>query len=271
MRMNKENIEKEITSFGDWVEEVIFFEETTSTNEYAKSLGRHGLGDNLKGKISLVVADGQTGGKGTKGRNFLSPKGTSIYMSILQKPDIKPTCASMITIVTAVAVRRAIEEETGVDAKIKWPNDIVAQNKKLCGILTEMNADVEKVKYLVIGIGLNVNNSEMSRFISDIAVSLRMITGKEYDRSKIIGSIVKWYKYYFEKFIEKNSLELLVDEYNKNLIHNGWDIMLLKGNETEQVKSHGINEFGQLIVEKEGEKFPVISGEVSVRGIYNYV
>ena len=106
----------------------------------------------------LVVADEQTGGRGRRGRAWESQKGVSIYMSLVLKPEIEPNHASMLTLIAAMAVAGGIEKTTGLECKIKWPNDIVVHGKKVCGILTEMSTQMDYINYIVIGIGINVQN-----------------------------------------------------------------------------------------------------------------
>ena len=137
-----------------WVgEEIHYFDSTDSTNTRAKRLAEDGA---VHG--TLVVADEQTGGRGRRGRVWESQKGVSIYMSLVLKPEIEPNHASMLTLITAMAVAGGIEKTTGLECKIKWPNDIVIHGKKVCGILTEMSTQMDYINYIVIGIGINVQN-----------------------------------------------------------------------------------------------------------------
>lgn len=248
------------------VKEVIYFESTDSTNNRAKMSGEEGKPDG-----TLVVADSQDKGKGRRGRSFDSPKGKSIYMTLLLRPDINPVKASMITIVAAMAVTKGLNEACGINTSIKWPNDIVAEGKKLCGILTEMSAEPDHVNYVAVGIGINVNNETMPKEIENAAVSVKILTGKEYKRSTIISAVMKWFNVYYKKFLRTESLADIKDEYNKNLIHMDKDIEIIKGGERYKAKSLGIDDNGELITERDGQTETVISGEVSVRGVYGYV
>ncbi len=248
------------------VKEVVYYENTDSTNDNAKLLGKQGMPDG-----TLVVADCQSAGKGRQGRSFESPKGKSIYMTLLLRPQISPANASMTTIVAAMAVRKALEEVCRVETLIKWPNDIVADGRKLCGILTEMSAEPDKVNYVVVGIGINVNNDSMTEDISNVAVSVKMLTGREYRRDRIIAAVMKWFGIYYGEFLKTESLKNLRDEYNKYLIHMGKDVEIIRENTKYRMKSLGIDDNGELIVERDGNIETVISGEVSVRGVYGYV
>ncbi len=127
---------------------------------------------------TFVVADQQTAGKGRRGRSWDSLPGTGIYMTLMLKPDINPNHASMLTLVTAMAVANAMHRVTGAEALIKWPNDIVINGKKICGILTEMSAQFDYINHIVIGIGINVHNESFPEELQDHAGSLLLECGK---------------------------------------------------------------------------------------------
>lgn len=255
----------------DIVNEVVFFEETDSTNNQAK----RGAGQQVSG--ALYIAETQTGGRGRRGRSWSSAKGTGIYMSLMFRPDIVPSSASMLTLVAAIAVARAITENCS-NAKahnicsIKWPNDIVVGGRKVCGILTEMSASPDKIDYVIIGLGINVNNTEFDDEIKDIASSLYLETGSFVKRSDIVVSFVKHFTKYYEIFKQTCDMTALSDEYNKILVNNGRQVKILGEDEDFVGKAVGINQKGALLVEREdGTITEVIAGEVSVRGLYGYV
>lgn len=133
----------------------IFLESVDSTNNYAKRIAEQGAETG-----TLVVAEEQTGGKGRRGRSWETPKGANIAMTILLKPQIRPEHASRLTLLMAMAVVRGIQSVTGLEAGIKWPNDVVVDGHKVCGILTEMSTEVDYINYVVIGTGINVNQTE---------------------------------------------------------------------------------------------------------------
>ncbi len=263
--LSKSEIESVIPT-GGIVNKVIYFDETDSTNTRAKLFGEEGMADG-----ALVVADCQNMGKGRRGKSFTSPRGQSVYMTFLLRPDIPPVRASMITILSAMAVRSGLREICGIDTLIKWPNDVVADGKKICGILTEMSAELTKINYVVVGIGINVNNKKMPKDIENVAVSARMLTGREQGRSLIIGSVCKWFGAYYHKFLSTLDLSLIKEEYNKYLINYNKEVEIVKERESYRAKSLGIDDEGRLLVEREGKIEAVLSGEVSVRGVYGYV
>lgn len=247
--------------------DVLYLDETDSTNVQAKKLGeaegKHG---------TLIVSDRQTAGKGRRGRGWDSPSGASIYMSILLRPDILPDKAPMLTLVMALAVVRAVREITGEEAGIKWPNDIVLNKKKICGILTEMSAEIDYINHVVIGVGINVNTEDFPEEIKKTATSLFIETGKKWKRSEFIAAAMKYFEEYYEIFLKTQNLKMLQEIYNGFLVNKDAQVRVLEpGNEFDGC-ALGINETGELLVRKsDGEITKIYAGEVSVRGIYGYV
>ena len=246
---------------------IVFLEETGSTNEEARKLAFAGYPHG-----TLVVADSQTGGKGRRGRSWHTPKGSSIAMSLILKPELGAEYASMLTLVQAMAVARAIEENCGLKAQIKWPNDILINEKKVCGILTEMNMEGTKISSIIIGTGINVNQESLPEDISDIATSLKKESGKTQSRENLIKSICMFFEEYFKLFMESKDLSGILEEYNLRLISSGRMVKVLDPKGEFVGQALGINAEGELLVKKEsGEVVTVYAGEVSVRGIYGYV
>lgn len=253
---------------------IIYFEEVDSTNLVAKQLGKqegtHGI---------LVVAEKQNAGRGRLGRNWSSPKGSGIYLSLVLQPEINPEHAAMLTIIAALAVNQGIRKTTGIESYIKWPNDIVINGKKVCGILTEMSTVNEKLECVVIGIGINVSQMSFPKELKSMATSLQMEGKKDVDRSELIINIMNYLEMYYKSFIKEKSLQPIVGEYNSFLVNMGRQVRILDDAASYTGTALGINESGALLVNTEeiiqGEKKSVIkmvvSGEVSVRGIYGYV
>lgn len=246
---------------------LVYLNEVDSTNNYARKLAEDGVQHG-----TLVVADYQNGGKGRRGRTWVMPHRKAIAMSLIVRPDIRPEKASMMTLVTGMAVAEAIKKVTGLDTKIKWPNDIVINGKKISGILTEMSAEMDGINYVVIGIGINANFTEFPEELRETATSLQQQLGYPVDRGAIICMTMKIFEIYYERFMETQSMKGLAEEYQQMLVNLDRQVRVLEpGNEYSGV-ARGIDETGQLLVEKEnGETVAVYAGEVSVRGIYNYV
>lgn len=155
--MTAERIEQCLTT--SWAGyPVVYEEELVSTNQTARELAEEGA---VHG--TLVVAERQTTGKGRRGRAWHSPAGSGIWMSLIMRPAIRPDRASMLTIVAAMAVYDALSSRVK-DCAIKWPNDIVIGSRKVCGILTEMRTESEDIRYVIVGVGINVNTEDFPRY-----------------------------------------------------------------------------------------------------------
>lgn len=244
-----------------------YYRETDSTNTRAKAFGEAGAPHG-----TLVVAERQNAGKGRRGRGWSSPEDSNIYMSILLRPQFAPALAPMLTLVMAYSAATALHDAAGIQAQIKWPNDLVLNRKKICGILTEMSAQIDYINYVVIGVGINVNQETFPPEIADTATSLRREAGKGFARAELIAAVMKRFEACYEAFCEAGSLRPFVDGYNRMLVNRGRRVRVLEpGNEYDAL-SHGIDEKGELQVEREdGRREAIFAGEVSVRGIYGYV
>lgn len=252
----------------EWVaKEVLYFDTIDSTNTKAQELAEKGYPSG-----TLVVADKQESGKGRRGRSWVSPSGTGIFMTLMIKPDINPNNASMLTLVAALAVAKAITSVTGEEAMIKWPNDIVVNGKKVCGILTEMNAQFDYINNIVVGIGINVHNESFPEEISQMASSLMIEAGgKRFHRAQIIAETMSYFEQYYDTFLQTQDLSALVREYDELLVNMNKAVRVLDPKEPFDGKAMGITPKGELIVDTWESRKLVSSGEVSVRGIYGYV
>ncbi len=247
-------------------QEICHFPSLDSTNIKAKELAEKGYPQG-----TLVIADQQSAGRGRRGRGWESPAGTGIFMTLLLKPDINPNNASMLTLVTALAVAKGIEAASGADVQIKWPNDVIIGGKKVCGILTEMSAQFDYINHIVIGIGINVHNETFPEDIAKAACSIFMETGKHIRRAELIESILEYFEFYYDIFLQTEDLSELLKEYNAMLVNMHRNVKVLDPKEPFEGKSMGITERGELIVDTQESRKLVSCGEVSVRGIYGYV
>lgn len=253
---------------GSWAgRNVSYLPVVDSTNTQAKRMGEEGAPHG-----TLVVAEKQKAGKGRRGRVWDSPSGKDIYMSLLLRPSLQPSSAPMLTLVMALSLAEALRQETGVDARIKWPNDIVTDGKKLCGILTEMSAEVDYIHYVVVGVGINVNQSVFPEELRQKATSLFLEQGKEFSRSPLIAAVMERFEENYALFMENDDLSGMQEAYNALLVNVGAKVQVLEPHGAYTAVSSGINEKGELLVQKEdGTCETVFAGEVSVRGIYGYV
>ncbi len=248
--------------------EAYYFAVTGSTNEDCSRYMREGAGHG-----TLVVAEEQLEGKGRRGRSWSSPAGKSIYMTLGLRPQVPPQTAPMLTLVMALAVCKAMETVTGMsDIMIKWPNDIVRNGKKLCGILTEMRLDNGNIESVVIGVGINVNSTEFDRSIQQTATSLHMECGREINRSELLNIVLINFEKYYNKFLEKRDMSTMMGEYVEKMVNKDREVCVLDPQGEYKALALGINEQGELLVRKnDGTQVSVYAGEVSVRGIYGYV
>lgn len=247
-------------------QKILCFDEIDSTNLEVK---RQALDDEKHGLV--VVAEEQTKGRGRKGRQWVSPKGTGIWMSLMLKPDLSPSSAPMLTLVAGLAVCEAIQGQTGLEAQIKWPNDIVVQKKKICGILTEMNGEIDHLNYIVLGIGVNVNVEGFPKELEDIATSLKIASGKEVSRVQLLQKILERLEHYYRIFERDGDLQNLIEGYKSHCITYNKEVKVLGPLETMEGIVVDITDQGELILETEEGTKKVVSGEVSVRGMYGYV
>lgn len=244
-----------------------YFDELDSTNirisELAKDGAKHG---------TVVVADKQTAGKGRRGRTWESPAGTNLYFSILLRPEIEVEKAPMLTLIMAYSVAKVLQEEWKLEVSIKWPNDLVISGKKICGILTEMVLDESQIGHVVVGTGINVNVTKFPEELSDKATSLYLESKVIFDRKKLLNEVLKEFWKQYNNFLEVQDLSFMKEAYNEILVNRGREVLVLEPGNEYQAVAHGINDAGELLVEKnDGSKAAVYAGEVSVRGIYGYV
>lgn len=244
---------------------IIRLDEVDSTNEYAKRF----VADGWSGEdITVISAQYQSQGKGRRGRGWVSPPGTALMFSLLFKPGASIDDCPMITLVCAMAIREALLDN-GVECNIKWPNDIITQGKKLCGILTEALPDSG---YVIVGAGINMAQDAWPEELKDKAISVLQAIDDCVDEDKLLDDIVFYAEKYLEIWKETKDLSALKDDYNDILVGKGSEVTVLDPKGEFRGISQGINDRGELLVKKEdGSEEAVYAGEVSVRGVYGYV
>ncbi len=247
---------------------ILFLESTDSTNIQAALAGSRGEEEGV-----LVVAKEQVAGRGRRGRQWESPQEGGIYMSLLLRPTVPPDHASGITLLMALCVAESLQELTTEPVEIKWPNDIVMKGKKVCGILTEMTAQVDYIHYVVVGVGMNLNQTQFAGELSEKATSFWLETGLRADRSRLIAALLEKFEQSYEVFCkEGGSLSRFRTEYEKRLVNTGRPVRVQDGKESFDGIALGISPKGDLLVRLEDQSIrSVFAGEVSVRGIYGYI
>lgn len=242
---------------------IYFYEETDTTNNRARELALEGAPEG-----TLVVAEKQTAGRGRRGKVWESPLGTGIWMSLVLRPQIAPTEASVLTLLCGLATAEAIEAETGLSAGIKWPNDILINGKKAVGILTEMDCEMSEVHFVIPGIGINVNTASFPSEIADIATSLYLECGKTVSRRRLVHKVLERLEEHYETFLRTGSFAAMLEDYRKHCITLGKEVHVL-GREPFFAEALDITPEGELLVRRadNGKEEVVFSGEVSIRGV----
>ena len=242
--------------------EVYFYEQTDSTNNCIRKLAKEGKKEGV-----VAVAEIQTAGKGRRGKGWQSPKGTGIWMSMLLTPNITPPEAPVLTLLAGLAVCRAVRQQTGLTAMIKWPNDILISNKKICGILTELYAEMDSVHFVITGIGINVNTEVFPEELQKTATSLKIEKGETISRKNMIKAVIEEFEKIYLQYEKECSFLPFREEYKKCCINVGKELQVLS-KQPFIAKGIDITEQGELLVQKQtGEKVVVFSGEVSIRNI----
>ena len=243
---------------------IINLDEVDSTNEYLKRMVADGYDSD---DMLTVSAQFQTAGKGRRGRQWFSDPGTALMFSVLIKPKLPMDDCCMITLVMAMAVRRALTD-MDIDAKIKWPNDLVLGDKKICGILTEAIPEKNRI---IIGTGINTNQECIPEELSQSATSILIQTDDCVDHDSLLESILHYFEQLLGSVEKKGDLSELKEEYEKALVSLDKEVTVLDPAGEYNGICRGIDDRGQLEVEHDGVKKKVYAGEVSVRGIYGYV
>jgi BirA family biotin operon repressor/biotin-[acetyl-CoA-carboxylase] ligase len=240
---------------------VHYFESLDSTNTYAKKLAAEGAPHG-----TAIVANTQTAGRGRLGRSFSSPAGMGVYMSIVLRPQCTPAELMHLTCTVGVAVCDAVEKAYGFRPGIKWINDLVVKNRKLGGILTELSITPKgMVDYAVVGIGINCNQVNFPEEIAHLACSAATILGKAVDRQPLIDALLAGLP------TMTASPETIMPRYRADCVTLGKAVRVIRGDTCRTGTALEILEDGALLVRfDEGNTEAVNSGEVSVRGLWDY-
>ncbi|WP_108671149.1 biotin--[acetyl-CoA-carboxylase] ligase [Peribacillus acanthi] len=238
---------------------ISYFETIDSTQKVAHTLANEGAGEG-----TIVIAEEQVQGKGRMARNWHSPKYTGIWMSTILKPNIPIHRAPQLTLLAAVAVVQAIEEVTDLSPMIKWPNDILVNGKKITGILTEMQAESDKINSIILGIGINVNQKreDFPEELQEKASSLNIETGSEYSRAKIVQTLLAKLETLYELYLSKGfiPIKLLWESY---AISIGTEITATTINQVLKGKAIGITDEGVLLLQDdEGTTHSIYSADI---------
>jgi BirA family transcriptional regulator, biotin operon repressor / biotin---[acetyl-CoA-carboxylase] ligase len=238
---------------------IYHFFKTDSTNRVAMELGHAGDPHG-----TIVVAEEQTAGRGRAGRSWYSEKTAGIYMTALLRPQVSPVVAPLITMLAGLAVREAVLEETGLASDLRWPNDLLIGGKKFCGILTEMYAEPSLVRFVIVGIGVNVNQADMPEEIAGIATSLRMAGGKAHSRLQLCVRLLRHLDSYYNRFLAEGSAPIVEQFCEVSSFARGKRVRISTAAETYTGVTDGLEPNGLLRVRRDnGAVQVVISGDVA--------
>jgi len=240
-----------------------------STNTRAKKLALEGAEEG-----TVVIADTQIAGRGRMDRIWVSPAKKGLWLSIILRPFIAPEKAPHLTVLAAIAIVKALEEIVGLKADIKWPNDILINGKKLCGILAEIQADPDKIHSVVMGIGINVNmqNDDFPDELKDSATSILIEKGIAISRKNLLLILLENLEVVYDEYLKNNSLSPFLAFYKSHSISIGKNVTVIERNSTFEGYAQNIDEDGALLVKTaDGNIRKIFSADVSLRRGNTYV
>lgn len=237
------------------------FEETTSTNDVIEKLARDGVKEG-----AVVFAESQTKGRGRLGRKWLSPPRKGLWFSVLLRPDVRPQATTQLTVAAATALARAIRAQTTIQPEIKWPNDILIDGKKVAGILTELSAELDHVKYVILGIGVdvNINPADFPPDVRKIATSLKAETGAALHRPQLAAAILRELDVDYAR-VRAGKFEVVADEWEDACTTIGHNVAIRIGPRVIQGRAESLDEDGALLLRTQhGHLERIIGGDVTL-------
>lgn len=240
---------------------LVCLKETESTNAVAFKMAEEGAEEG-----TVVIADAQSAGKGRLGRIWLSPPGVNLYCSVVLRPAISPVAACQLTFLSVVAVARAIEKCTDLKPQIKWPNDILISGKKVAGLLNEMNAETEKVNFVVLGIGVNLNMrlAQLGETLRHPATSLMEEGGAEVDRVAFTRTLLQELDELYDRFLVEGEAPVRAEWLERSAV-KGRQVRVNLGAREITGEVQGVDQFGGLLVKLyDGTVETVLSGDVTL-------
>jgi BirA family biotin operon repressor/biotin-[acetyl-CoA-carboxylase] ligase len=241
--------------------EIQVFEETTSTNDVVARLARDGVKEGV-----VVFAESQSKGRGRLGRRWVSPARKGLWFSVLLRPNIQPQAATQLTIAAATALARAITLQTGIVPEIKWPNDLLIRGKKIAGILTEMSAEVDHLKEVILGIGIDVNleASEFPAALRKIASSLRIESGQMVDRAGLAVAILRELDRDYER-VKRGEFDVIAEQWQQHCSTIGSQVSIRVGERVIRGRAESLDADGALILRgQHGHLERITGGDVTM-------
>jgi BirA family biotin operon repressor/biotin-[acetyl-CoA-carboxylase] ligase len=238
---------------------IYHFFKTDSTNRVALELGHAGEPEG-----AVVLAEEQTAGKGRAGRAWQSDRAAGIYVTLLLRPRLAPVQAPLLTMMAGLSARAAIESRTGLAADLKWPNDLLLRGKKVGGILTEMHAEPSLVRFVIVGIGLNVNQEKFSGELGATATSLRLETGGQVSRLELLVLLLREFENDYNRFLREGPAAVTEKFEAVSSYASGKRVRVTSGAESFAGTTAGLGPEGLLLVKRDdGQVVTVISGDVA--------
>ena len=238
---------------------VYHFFKTDSTNRVAMELG---YADEPEGAV--VLAEEQTAGRGRAGRSWHSERGAGLYVTLLLRPKLSPVQAPLLTMLAGLSAHTAVLAQTGLSAELKWPNDLLLNGKKLGGILTEMHAEPNAVRFVIVGIGINVSQEKFPGELATTATSLRKETGRLHSRLEILVKLLSQFETDYNRFLREGAGYVVQRFELVSSFANGKRVRVDTGRETFVGTTEGLSAEGLLMVKKEdGGSVTVIAGDVT--------
>lgn len=247
------------STFGRRIE---YHDAVDSTNRAAGELARRGAGEG-----AVVVADSQTAGRGRLGRRWESPAGDNLYFSVLLAPNVEPARVPQLALVAAVAVHEGLAECCPeIDAKIKWPNDILVGGRKVAGILCEASLEADRVHRVILGIGINVNGTRVPRALLATATTLRVAGGREVSRPALLGAVLNHLEARYRGWLRDGSLSGLLATFERHSALNGRPVAAENRSGLVCGTARGIAPTGELVIETaDGARLHLLAGDVHLR------
>ncbi|HWW01767.1 MAG TPA: biotin--[acetyl-CoA-carboxylase] ligase [Candidatus Acidoferrum sp.] len=237
------------------------FESTTSTNDVIEKLAHDGVKEGI-----VVFAELQTRGRGRLGRKWMSPGGKGLWFSVLLRPELAPQAITQLTVASATALRRAIESQTGLKPEIKWPNDLLLSGKKVSGILTELSAELDRVKYVILGIGVdvNLNAGDFPSELRNAATSLKVELGRSLSRAELAVEILRELDADYAR-VAGGSFPAVADEWEAHCTTIGREVAIRTGDRQVRGRAESLGEDGALLLRTEhGHLERVVGGDVTL-------
>jgi len=237
---------------------IVHYFRTDSTNSTALNLAQQGA---VHGTV--VVAEEQTAGRGRLGRSWYSEKSSGIYASVILRPPFSPAAAPILTLLAGAAAAQALNKVTGLNVDIRWPNDLLVNGKKVCGILTEMNAELGRLHVVVLGIGINVNHTVMPAEIEPVATSLRIESRRTWSRVQILIALLKELERHYRLLLERGSSAIAEHWAAASTYANGKRIRIVRADGESFATTTGLDSSGALRVRYEdGHEETLVAGEI---------